>query len=653
MANLKYLDKHNMVAFLKKPNESVGFTKVVDFLKGTSLKYALSDNPTIYDSLVKQFWQTATVRTLDNGTQQLVASIDSKEYTITETSVRSTLQLADATGIHNLSDAKIYAGLATLGYVTEGDFVPLLPAMLVGAVVDQGEGSTQPTEPHHTPVDPIPSTSQPPIPSPPHQSPPHSPPHPTPHSPPHSTPHSPPHSTPHYSPTRSYEAPLPEGNTSGSAEDSVQLKELMVLVPKLVNRIGSLEKELKETLGNAVLTLVKKVKTLEVALKRKSKKVIVSESEGEEPEDQGRIIQDIDDDPLVSLVRESMKEKLADFVTPTKASGEAQEEEISPTILEAAKTLSKVASQGVSKAKSTDKGKRYRRRARSMAKNINTGLDAEDEINTGRVEINTGIEDVNTGSTKVDTGRTSISTSSIILSPKNGQREGKARMVEEDIQTTYKTKEQIRQEEVGLEEAIRLQAQMDEEVEVQKAAQFYTEEDWDTIRAKMEANTEVLKSLQGESIRNDDFEKRMVEMINEKKKFYAEQKAKAKRKLKIEFKKLMKSIESFVPMETEARVKRHGLQLEQETSKKQKIDIEDDSITKGKDKVVKEEEAEVPVKKTGKRRKQKARKGINIANTAQDEMYDRVLWGDLKTMFDPPLSDDAIWSLPLQQKIIN
>ncbi|GKF31526.1 hypothetical protein Tco_0101324, partial [Tanacetum coccineum] len=271
-------------------------------------------------------------------------------------------------------------------------------------------------------VDPIPSTSQPPIPSPPHPSPPHQ-------SPPHPTPYSPPHSTPNYSPTMSYEAPLPKGNTSGSAENSVQLKELMVLVPKLVYRIGSLEKELKETkqtLGNAVLTLVKKVKTLEVDLKRKSKKVIVSESEGEEPEDQGRIIQDIDDDPLFSLVKESMKEKLADFVTPTKALGEAQEEEISLIILEAAKTLSKVASEGVSKAKSTDKGKRYRRRARSMAKNINTGLDAEDEINTGRVEFNTDIEDVNIGSTKVDTGRTSISTSSIILSPKKGQREGKA-----------------------------------------------------------------------------------------------------------------------------------------------------------------------------------------------------------------------------------
>ncbi|GKG58935.1 hypothetical protein Tco_0602644, partial [Tanacetum coccineum] len=40
------------------------------------------------------------------------------------------------------------------------DFVPFLPAMLAGAAVDQGEDSTQPAEPHHTPVDPIPSTSQ-------------------------------------------------------------------------------------------------------------------------------------------------------------------------------------------------------------------------------------------------------------------------------------------------------------------------------------------------------------------------------------------------------------------------------------------------------------------------------------------------------------
>ncbi|GJW98008.1 retrovirus-related pol polyprotein from transposon TNT 1-94 [Tanacetum coccineum] len=146
-------------------------------------------------------------------------------------------------------------------------------------------------------------------------------------------------------------------------------------------------------------------------------------SEGENQRIRGEDNTGIDDDPLVSLVRESMKEKSTNFVTPTKVSREAQEEEISPTILEAAKTLSKVASQALDKSKVTDKGKRYRRRARSMAKKINTGLDAEDEINTGRVEINTCIEDVNTGSAKVDSGTAS----------KRGQREGKAPTVEEDI----------------------------------------------------------------------------------------------------------------------------------------------------------------------------------------------------------------------------
>ncbi|GKF38395.1 hypothetical protein Tco_0118456, partial [Tanacetum coccineum] len=219
--------------------------------------------------------------------------------------------------------------------------------MLAGAAVDPGEGSAQLAEPHHTPVDPISSTSQPPHPSLPHPSP-------------------PPHS-----PLLSYEAPLPEDNTSGSAEDNMQLKELMDIVPKLVSRIETLETELqqtKTTYGKAVLTLVKRVKILEKSLKRKTHKVVIYGSKGEEPEDQGRKIQDIDDDPLVSLVRESMKmkEKSTYFVTPTKASGETQEEDISPTILKAAKTL----------------------------------LDAEEEINIG-------IEEVSTGSTKVDSGTAS------------------------------------------------------------------------------------------------------------------------------------------------------------------------------------------------------------------------------------------------------
>ncbi|GJU95562.1 hypothetical protein Tco_1320318 [Tanacetum coccineum] len=36
-----------------------------------------------------------------------------------------------------------------------------------------------------------------------------------------------------------------------------------------------------------------------------------------------------------------------------------------------------------------------------------------------------------------------------------------------------------------------------------------------------------------------------------------------------------------------------------------------------------------------------------------EDAYDRVLCSDLKTMFDLPLNEDVIWSLPLQQKMIS
>ncbi|GJT31462.1 putative ribonuclease H-like domain-containing protein [Tanacetum coccineum] len=90
--------------FYKKPNEKCWFfTEIVDFLKGTSLRI-----------------------------QELVASIDNKEYTITEASIRSRLQLADATSITNLPDSGIYEGLATLGGFA-GEHVPLLTINVAGA----------------------------------------------------------------------------------------------------------------------------------------------------------------------------------------------------------------------------------------------------------------------------------------------------------------------------------------------------------------------------------------------------------------------------------------------------------------------------------------------------------------------------------------
>ncbi|GKD83072.1 hypothetical protein Tco_1349911, partial [Tanacetum coccineum] len=154
----------------------------------------------------------------------------------------------------------------------------------------------------------------------------------------------------------------------------------------------------------------------------------------------------INDDPLVSK---------GDFVTPTKPLGEAQEEEISPTTLEAAKTLSKVASQ---RSKSVDKGKRYKRRKEPKGKDIDSGFeDISTGFEDGFEDLSTGFEEVNTGFEKVNSGGLGVSTGSGPVSSARGQREGKSPMIVEESQAPKRTKEQIQQEEASLAEAIRLQ----------------------------------------------------------------------------------------------------------------------------------------------------------------------------------------------------
>ncbi|GJU47190.1 hypothetical protein Tco_1204456 [Tanacetum coccineum] len=139
------------LGFLFKPAESAGYTEIVDFLRISKLRYALTHNPPIYDSLVKQFWQTATARTLADGT---------------------------------------------------------------GPSFDPS---------YHMPPPPL------------HE---------------------------------------PEIQTSRSSEESEQLRNLLDLVPRLESRVESLEEELndtKQTLGTAVLKLIKKVKKLEHKFEAKRK----------------------------------------------------------------------------------------------------------------------------------------------------------------------------------------------------------------------------------------------------------------------------------------------------------------------------------------------------------------------------------------------
>ncbi|GKC37102.1 hypothetical protein Tco_1049486 [Tanacetum coccineum] len=223
-------------------------------------------------------------------------------------------------------------------------------------------------------------------------------------------------------------------------------------------------------------------------------------------------------------------------------------------------------------------------------------------------------------------------------------------MTEEEETSTHealpkKTREQILQEEASLAEAIRLDS-------------------IDTIRAKLEANEELTKSMIGSDLQQEDFAKKMVEMVNQRKKYFAEQRTKAKRDTERPNENCFEA--------TKEHLKRFGVELQSKDFKKQKIEHKDDQAT---DEKVSEAKEEVSTKKSGtsipinpilvatkppsianykiiKQGKKGVYQIIRENGTDKDD-YEKIFWGYLKNMFDAPLSTDAVWSLPGQQRIIN
>ncbi|GJZ23808.1 hypothetical protein Tco_0561267, partial [Tanacetum coccineum] len=175
---------------------------------------------------------------------------------------------------------------------------------------------------------------------------------------------------------------------------------------------------------------------------------------------------------------------------------EEQMEDINPNTLEAAKTLSRVA---FLKPKSIDKGRGYKRRKETKGKKVVSSLVFQEEFDTGAKEVDTGAKEVNTakgvntGSIKLSTVSEQVSTGSEQVStvsakrstpsPDKGQRAGKAPMI---IEETPK-------------------------------------------KAKIEANAELSKSMLGSDLQGEDFAKKMVDLINQRKKYFAEERARAKR----------------------------------------------------------------------------------------------------------------------------
>nr|GEW58445.1 hypothetical protein [Tanacetum cinerariifolium] len=117
-------------------------------------QYALTAKPTVYVSHIRQFWSNGRIDTTEEGTK-ILATVDGIVRTVSESSLRKNLKLRDEAGISPLPDAELFENLTLMGYNISpnqnpsfsGRIVTLFDTMLI----QQGEGSATPTEPHHTP----------------------------------------------------------------------------------------------------------------------------------------------------------------------------------------------------------------------------------------------------------------------------------------------------------------------------------------------------------------------------------------------------------------------------------------------------------------------------------------------------------------------
>ncbi|GKB38731.1 hypothetical protein Tco_0883673 [Tanacetum coccineum] len=153
--------------------------------------------------------------------------------------------------------------------------------------------------------------------------------------------------------------------------------------------------------------------------------------------------------------------------------------------------------------------------------------------------------------------------------------------------------------------------------QVHQAAQGFTDDEWDDILARVAADKDFVQQLQaGEKVSDEDLPRKLVELVNQRKKFFAQQRAEAKRnkpmtpaqqkeymstyiknqeggytlkqlkalsfeEVKEIFEATMRKVQSFVPMDSELevqRLKRAGQDVVEEPVKKQRTEEASGSV---------------------------------------------------------------------------
>ncbi|GKD18114.1 hypothetical protein Tco_1207272 [Tanacetum coccineum] len=701
MTTLQFADTHNLVAFLSKPAESEGFEQIA----------------------------TAKVKTI-NEEVQLQALVDGKKIIVTEASVRRDLQLNDEEGTDCLPNATIFEELTRMGYeklsqkltfykaffspqwkflihtilqclsaktTAWNEFSSTMASVIICLATNQkfnfskyifetqeeiGEGSINPTDPHHTPTIIQPSTSQPQK-----------------------------KQKPRKLKRKDTEVPQPSGHTDNVADEAVY-EEMDDSLERAATTATSLDAEQdrgninktqskathnepsslgtslgsgprrQETIGDTIAqtSLKRRVKRLEKKggsrnhrLKRLykvglSRRVESSDEEGLGEEDaskQGRIA-DIDANARINLVSTHFDADTDMFGVDNLVGDEVVVE--SEVSIKAASIIP------------------------VSATTTTTTVITDDEITLAKA-----LAKLRSAKLPTTTAVTTITAD-----------KGKAKMVEPELVKKLSKKDQLMLNE---ELAFKLQAEEEEEEEEERLAREKAQQieeanivSWDNVQAMIDADYQMALQMHVEEQEKLSIEEKsmlFIQLLEARKKHFAEMRAQEKRnkpptkaqkrnimstylknmagykntQLKNKsfddiqklFDKAMKRVNTFVDMETElvegsevraegskTRVegssKRAGEELEQESSKKQKLE-EDKETTKLQRLIeIVPDKEEVAIDAIPLATKPPSIVDYKIHKERKKTYYQiiradgssKMYLGDLKTMFDPHV-EDQVW----------
>ncbi|GJS72884.1 hypothetical protein Tco_0705725 [Tanacetum coccineum] len=514
---------------------------------------------------------------------------------------------------------------------------PLLLAMLPVVAVDQNAGQADQAVTQPSSSEPLPSSSQPPVISTTTES------EPIPVAEPitHPTSLTPePDNEPIEQPSPEHQPLSPRQETKilqsqdpthphVAEERNMTIDDLLQLVPKLITKVDNLKTELKQTkltMGKAIMKLVKKVKKMEDE-------------------------RNLQEEGLDEMVRSIMKDKSEDFETPTqgKTLGEA---DISPEGLEAAKTLAKVL---------TQRTNTYTRKVKTR---LRRKLDA-DEVKTGE-EINTGFTD------------DELEMFWKLKKNRMAQVRRAAKFLQKkiwDLKRLYKEQKERDRRNKPMTQAeqreymikyLKSQGNNWKMSQLKKVKPDELKEEFDKCVEKVEKFIPMNSELEASKLKRT--------CINLQAEVFKKQKiTDVPDVTKDESKNKSESARSDTKEDVEA-------YMDERVDEPSSEEFQMGSIPQGSApaKIVKWQ-----ILKTGKKGAYQIIKEdhtdvvyvnfqgllndltrddlkelyrlmmLKYGDSRPEEEYERVLWGDLKTMFDPPSTEDAVWSLTHQQKVLS